>query len=59
MTESDVSRYLYLVDRRLTILASGIDWNPEYEEELKGIDRELSKLRVLIDAEHKKEQAAG
>lgn len=60
MTENDVLRYLYLIDGRLTILTSGIHWKPEYEEELKNIDKELSELRILIDEEHRKrEQAAG
>ena len=55
MTEKDVLRYLGLVDRKLTIYAnSGINWKPEYEEELANIDKELAELRVLIDAEHVK-----
>ncbi|MDE7185279.1 MAG: hypothetical protein K2O40_12610 [Lachnospiraceae bacterium] len=60
MTENNILRYLYLVDRRLTILTSGISWKPEYAEELGEIDTELAELRVLVDIEHKKgEQAAG
>ena len=56
MSENDVLRYLYLVARRSTILTSGIgiNWKQEYEEELKNIDRELSDLRIMVDAEHKK-----
>ena len=53
MTEKEVLRYLSLVDRKLTIyLNSGINWKPEYEEELVSIDKELEQLRILIDAEH-------
>lgn len=61
MTGNDISRYLYLVDRKLKILVnSGVNWKPEYEDELQQIDKELSKLRVLVDAEHaKRAQAAG
>lgn len=60
MTQNDVLRYLYLVDRRLTILTSGFHWKPEYETELVTIDKELSELRILVDEEHRKrEQAAG
>jgi len=54
MTQKDVLRYLYLVDRRLTILTSGVHWKPEYETELKDIDKELSELRFLADEERKK-----
>lgn len=53
MTEKEVLRYLSLVDRKLTIyLNSGINWKPEYEEEIVSIDKELEQLRILIDAEH-------
>ncbi len=54
MTQKDVLRYIYLVDRRLTILTSGVHWKPEYEMELEDIDRELSELRLLVDEEHRK-----
>lgn len=54
MTQKDVLRYIYLVDRRLTILTSGVHWKPGYESELEDIDRELSELRVLVDEEHRK-----
>lgn len=53
MAEKEVLRYLFLVDRKLTILLnSGINWKPEYEDELKSIDMELVRLRKLVDAEH-------
>ena len=53
--EKEILRYLSLVDRKLTIhLNSGIDWKPEYEEELANIDIELAKLRILVEAEHSK-----
>lgn len=54
MGEKEVLRYLYLVDRKLNIFVSGINWEPEYEDELKSIDKKLADLRVLIDAEHEK-----
>lgn len=60
MTEKDVLRYIYLVDRRLNILTSGVHWKPEYETELEDIDRELSELRFLVDEEHgKRKRKAG
>lgn len=54
MTNHDVLRYLYLVDRKLTILTSGIHWKSGYGTELEQIDKELCKLKVLVDEEHKK-----
>lgn len=48
------SKYLHLVDRRLAILVSGINWKPEYETELNHIDKEIYKLKILLDAEHKR-----
>lgn len=55
MTEKEILRYLYLVDRKLTIYVnSGINWNPAYEKELASIDKELEQLRILVDAEHSK-----
>lgn len=60
MTQNEILRYLHLVDRKLTLLTSGIQWKPEYGEELKNIEKELSGLRILVDKEHRKrEQAAG
>ena len=60
MTENEVLRYLYLVDRKLTISTSGINWKPEYEQELADINQELAQLRILVDTEHaKRNQAAG
>lgn len=53
MIAADVIQYLALVDRRMFIIEhSGIDWRPEYGPELESIDRELVKLRRVIDAEH-------
>lgn len=55
MKEKQISRYLELVNRRLVILLnSGINWKPEYEQELADIDRELYALRELVDAAHEK-----
>ena len=60
MTQKDVLRYICLVDRRLTLLTSGVHWKPEYDRELEHIDRELSELRVLVDVEHgKRKKKAG
>ena len=51
MPEKEVVRYLSLVDRKLTIYTnSGINWEPGYEDELASIDKELAKLRTIIDA---------
>lgn len=55
MTEKEVLRYLSLVDRKLDIcLSSGVNWKPEYEEEIASIDKELAQLRILVDDEHAK-----
>lgn len=54
MGEKEILRYLFLADRRLDIISSGINWKPEYEEELKSIGIELAHLRDLIDAEQEK-----
>lgn len=56
MNEHQISRYLELINRRLyIILHSGIDWKPEYQLELNEINKELAKLRKVIDAIHNKE----
>ena len=52
LTARDVIRYLWLVDRKLSLLTAGIDWKPEYGPELEAIDKEIKELRVLIDREH-------
>ena len=57
MTEKDVLRYLYLVDRKLPLITSGINWKVEYDEELADIDKELKQLRVIVDKEHVKRLA--
>lgn len=57
MIEKDVLRYLYLVDRKLTLITSGINWKAEYDEELVGIDKELKQLRVIVDKERDKRSA--
>lgn len=59
MGEKEILRYLFLVDRRLDIISSGINWKSEYEDELESIDSELARLREVVDVEHvKREQAA-
>jgi hypothetical protein len=53
MTATDVIQYLALVDRRMFIIEhSGVSWRPEYGPELECIDRELVKLKKVVDAEH-------
>ena len=54
LTDKDVTRYLWLVDRKLSLLTSGIKWKPEYGPELEAIDKEIKELRVLIDQEQDK-----
>ena len=54
MTGKQVNRYLDLVKRRLYILThSGIDWKPEYTEELKQINQELEQPRPIVDRARK------
>lgn len=44
-----VTEYLNLLDRRIYIVMhSGVDWKPEYEQELKEIDSKISALRLLM-----------
>lgn len=51
LTQEDVLEYLRLLDRRIFIVMhSGIDWQPEYEQELVEIDQKLAALRVRVDA---------
>lgn len=53
MTDKEVCRYLGLVNRRLFIIIhSGIDWKPEYALELEAIDRELARLKEMVNCEH-------
>ena len=60
MSENDVLRYLRLANRKSIILTSGSNWRPEYEQELKQIDEELTHLRKLVDKEHsQRRQMAG
>ena len=55
MTVDEVLRYIQLVRRKMYILThNGIEWLPEYEEELQQINQELALLRPLVDAEHAK-----
>lgn len=57
MTGEQVVRYLELVNRRLYILNhSGIDWKPEYTEELKQINQELEQLRAIVEQARKEKQ---
>ena len=55
MTVDEVLRYIQLVRRKMYILThNGIEWLPEYEEELQQINQELALLRPQVDAEHAK-----
>lgn len=59
MTQEQVLRYLELVERRLFILThSGVDWLPEYEQELASIDSEINTLRNIVDAEYESPEPA-
>lgn len=49
----EANEYLELVERRTQILVeSGINWKPEYEQELEGIDKRLAVLRRKVEEEH-------
>ena len=54
MTDEDVLRYLYLVERRLELLDAGVDWKTEYEAELEAVNQELKGLRGLVEREHER-----
>ena len=55
MTAEEVLKYIQLASRKTYILThNGVEWLPEYEEELQQINRELALLRSLVDAEHAK-----
>lgn len=59
MTDAQVVEYISLVDRRLQILInSGINWKPEYEAEMRAIDKRLAELKTLVDAEHERREYA-
>lgn len=52
LTSDQVVRYVDLVARRLEILVSGMSWQPEYDQELAEIDKEIAILRRAVDAAH-------
>ncbi len=59
LSQEEILQYLELVDRRLYIVMhSGIDWKPEYAQEMEDIDREIAVLRQKIDAAHAARQDA-
>lgn len=59
LSQEEILRYLELVDRRLCIVMhSGVDWKPEYAQEMEDIDREIAVLRQKIDAAHTARQNA-
>lgn len=46
MTEKQVVRYTELAKRKSEILLkTGVNWKPEYAEELKCINRELAEIK--------------
>nr|DAD95048.1 MAG TPA: hypothetical protein [Siphoviridae sp. ctGfF74]DAN01977.1 MAG TPA: hypothetical protein [Caudoviricetes sp.] len=52
MTDQQVVRYLTLVDRKLQILLdSGVNYKPEYAEEMEAINKEIAELRPLVEQE--------
>lgn len=54
MTDQDVVRYLELVNRRLKLSMSGVNWKPEYEQELEEIEKELAELIPLAEYERER-----
>lgn len=55
LTVNKIARYTALVDRRQHIIMhSGQSWQPEWEQELADIDKELAELRPLVDEEHER-----
>lgn len=57
MNEAQVLRYIYLAYRKSFIIChSGIEWKPEYEDEMKRINQELTILRPLVDDAHKRRE---
>mgnify|MGYP006979154402 CR=1 FL=1 len=60
MTPEQVTRYINLVNRKTFILAhSGVDWKPEYAQELEEINKELDKLRPLVEEARKSRAKEG
>ena len=58
MTDEQVSRYIDLMHKRMHILThSGVDWKPEYTEEIAKIDKELAELRPLVEQEKDVDQS--
>lgn len=50
MTPEQVITYINLIHCRNFILThSGIDWKPEYTQEMEWINKELSKLRPVVE----------
>ena len=55
MTAEEVLKYIQLASRKTYILThNGVEWLPEYGEELQQVNRELALLRPLVDAENAK-----
>lgn len=54
MTDQEVVRYLDLVNRRLKLSMSGVDWKPEYEQEMEEIERDLAELTPLVEYERER-----
>ena len=57
MNEVQVLRYIYLAYRKSFIIChSGIEWKPEYDDEMKRINQELALLRPLVEKEHSRKE---
>lgn len=57
MNELQVLRYIHLAYRKSFIIChSGIEWKPEYEDEMKQINQELALLRPLVEQEHSRKE---
>lgn len=55
MTDKQVLEYIDLINRKLQILTnSGVNWKPEYAEEMKQIDARIAKLYPLVEELRKK-----
>lgn len=57
MTVEQVTEYLDLINRRLYILThSGIQWKPEYAQELDGINQKIEELRSTVEQARKEKK---
>ncbi|MCD8073750.1 MAG: excisionase family DNA-binding protein [Lachnospiraceae bacterium] len=60
MTNGQISEFLLLLDRKTAIQAHSVsDWRPEYSQELREIERQLSVLRVAADQDRGRGSSGG